>query len=195
MWGFRCWNGPEDDVMFIIINSLWLSGAIWRHVPGSTLAQIMACCPLAPSHCLNQCWLIIKGVLQLSPKKSIPPTSKWIWMIWLSAYFNGNPGNGRQSASIVSGFRVSSKLWIIVYNCPNWLKLWCMIVSNCPQTCTAWLDMSCVRACNKEVRRAWVNNHILQYSMGYDYLSMPVCIYIWSSLNSLIPGRFWWNFR
>ena len=34
----------------------------------STLAQIMACCLMAPSHYLNQCWLIIKGVQWHSPE-------------------------------------------------------------------------------------------------------------------------------
>ena len=33
------------------------SGIIWRHRYGSTLAQVMSCCLLAPSHYLNQCWL------------------------------------------------------------------------------------------------------------------------------------------
>ena len=40
------------------INSLWPSDAIWQHLYGSTLAQVMACCLMAPSHYLNQCWLI-----------------------------------------------------------------------------------------------------------------------------------------
>ena len=35
---------------------------IWRHKSGSTLAQVMACCLTAPSHYLNQCWLIIGKV-------------------------------------------------------------------------------------------------------------------------------------
>ena len=49
------------------INSLWPSDAIWRQGCGSTLAQVMACCLTAPSHYLNQCWLIICEVLwQLS---------------------------------------------------------------------------------------------------------------------------------
>ena len=34
---------------------------------GSTLAQVMACCLASPSHCLNQFWLIIKGILWHSP--------------------------------------------------------------------------------------------------------------------------------
>ena len=41
------------------INSLWPSDAIWRQRFRSTLAQVMACCLTAPSHYLNQCWLII----------------------------------------------------------------------------------------------------------------------------------------
>ena len=45
------------------VNSLRPSDAIWRHGTGSTLAQVMACCLAAPSHYLNQCWLIISRVL------------------------------------------------------------------------------------------------------------------------------------
>ena len=44
-------------------NSLRPSDAIWRQWSWTTLAQIMACCLTAPSHYLNQCWLIIRGVL------------------------------------------------------------------------------------------------------------------------------------
>ena len=48
------------------LNSLWPSKAIWQHRTGSTLVQVMACCLLAPSHFLNQCWLIIDGAQQQS---------------------------------------------------------------------------------------------------------------------------------
>ena len=44
------------------INSLWPSDAIWQQWSESTLAQVMACCLMAPSHYLNQCWLIISKV-------------------------------------------------------------------------------------------------------------------------------------
>ena len=44
------------------VNSLWPGDAIWRLRPGSTLVQVMACCRTAPSHYLNQCWLIINKV-------------------------------------------------------------------------------------------------------------------------------------
>ena len=39
---------------------------IWQHRSGSTLAQVMACCLTAPSHYLNQSWLIIMEVLWYS---------------------------------------------------------------------------------------------------------------------------------
>ena len=45
------------------INTLWPSDAIWRYRSGSILAQAMAWCRQAPSHYLNQCWLIISQVL------------------------------------------------------------------------------------------------------------------------------------
>ena len=38
---------------------------------GSTLAQVTACCLTAPSHYLNQCWLIISKVLWHSSKNII----------------------------------------------------------------------------------------------------------------------------
>ena len=41
---------------------MWPSDTIWWHRSGSTLAQVMACCLTAPSHYLNQCWLIISKV-------------------------------------------------------------------------------------------------------------------------------------
>ena len=46
-----------------VINSLRPSDSIWQQGSGSTLAQVMACCLTAPSHYLNQCWLIISKVL------------------------------------------------------------------------------------------------------------------------------------
>ena len=43
-------------------NSLWPGDVILRHKTGSTLARVMVCCLAAPSHYLNQCWLIIRKV-------------------------------------------------------------------------------------------------------------------------------------
>ena len=53
------------------INSLWPSDVIWRQGSGSTLAQVMACCLTAPSHYMNQCWLIISKVQRYSSDGSL----------------------------------------------------------------------------------------------------------------------------
>ena len=35
----------------------------WGYKSGSTLAQVMACCPAVPCHYMDKCWLIISKVL------------------------------------------------------------------------------------------------------------------------------------
>ena len=50
-------------IINLTVNSLQANDAIWWHRSGSTLAYLMACCLTAPSHYLNQHWLVIKGLL------------------------------------------------------------------------------------------------------------------------------------
>ena len=76
-WDFICCSGYGNDHKYawyhmggngIVLNKYILrltlgpSDAIWRCRSGSTMAQVMACCLTAPSHYLNQCWLIINKV-------------------------------------------------------------------------------------------------------------------------------------
>ena len=51
--------------VFCELNSLWLSDTIWCRRSWSTLAQVMACCLMAPSRYLIHCCLIICEVLYL----------------------------------------------------------------------------------------------------------------------------------
>ena len=46
------------------IKALRPSEAIWLQRSGSTLPELMACCLMAPSHHLNQCWLIMNLVVR-----------------------------------------------------------------------------------------------------------------------------------
>ena len=64
----------------IIVNSLWPSDARWWHSTGSTFAQEMACCLLAPSHYLYRCWFIsgvrssdihLRAITKEMPQQSI----------------------------------------------------------------------------------------------------------------------------
>ena len=61
-------------------NSLWPNDAIWRHRTWSTLAQVMTCCLMAPSHYLSQRWLIFSNVMtsyihQRAVSQETPPPS------------------------------------------------------------------------------------------------------------------------
>ena len=59
------------STLSLLINSLWPSDPIWRHRSGSTLAQVMVCCLTAPTHNMNQSWLIFKGVLGPYPESNL----------------------------------------------------------------------------------------------------------------------------
>ena len=48
--------------------ALWHSDIIGWHITGPTSVQAIALCLTAPSHYLNQCWLIIREVLWCSSK-------------------------------------------------------------------------------------------------------------------------------
>ena len=92
----HCWQGAHVmcdvwsyywQTIWIFFNSLWPSGILWWHRSGSTLAQVMACCLTAsmaccltaPSHYLNQFWLIISKVLWHSPEENFIGHSKEIY--------------------------------------------------------------------------------------------------------------------
>ena len=63
LWGKFIWKYHLQDSRLLLrlqrVNSLWPSDAIWWQRSGSTLAQVMTCCLMAPSHYLNQCWLVM----------------------------------------------------------------------------------------------------------------------------------------
>ena len=77
-WDSKLWFSPNQTIIFLFrirnplqyvsretvwyVNSLWSREAIWQHGTMSILAQVMAWCLMAPSHYLNQCWLIISEV-------------------------------------------------------------------------------------------------------------------------------------
>ena len=67
---------PSLSGMAVSHKSLWTSDVIWRWIPGSSLAQVMACCLTAPSHYLNQCWLLIRGFLWHLPECNCPGNAR-----------------------------------------------------------------------------------------------------------------------
>ena len=77
-------------------NILWCSDTIWCHITWSTLVQVMACCLTAPSHYLNQCWLIISEVLRHSSEGNFTENAKDVcsWYEFenqLKQYYSSQP--------------------------------------------------------------------------------------------------------
>ena len=77
---------PQDIFISLLFNSLWPSDAIWQQGSRSTLVQVMSCCLTAPSHYLNQCWLMISEVLRHSLDNNFPTILK-IFIIEMSLKF------------------------------------------------------------------------------------------------------------
>ena len=78
----------------VILNSLPAFDTMWCHRSRSTLVHVMACCQMAPSHCLNHCWLLTNGVLwhsadQFHSKCSIPNMDLKIMLLILQPHFSG----------------------------------------------------------------------------------------------------------
>ena len=69
------------------LNTLWPSDAMWRQRSWTTLAQVMACCLMAPSHYLNQCWLMISEMLWHSPDSNISQKIHKIFIVEMSLKF------------------------------------------------------------------------------------------------------------
>ena len=59
---------------------------------GSKLAQVMACCLTAPSHYLNQCWLIISKVqwhsYQGNFTRDASTVGQWLKSVWKLHIYN-----------------------------------------------------------------------------------------------------------
>ena len=58
--------------------SFWTNVDIWRHATWSTLVQVLACCLTAPSHYLNQCWLVSE-ILGNSPEDNFTENAQDIY--------------------------------------------------------------------------------------------------------------------
>ena len=82
--GFLWWAPSAME----IVNSLWPSDTMCWHRSGSALAQVMACCLMAPSHYLNQCWPPIYEVLWYSPQEQFHGECRsyysvlWVWQLY-----------------------------------------------------------------------------------------------------------------
>ena len=110
-------------------NSLAPNDAIWRQRSSSTLAQVMACCLTAPSHYLNQSWLINTKILRHSSEgiimKRMEDTYKqnkneiWIFKFasrsprdqWNNWWYNHNKTKHKRGACFMKYTVLSPLVW------------------------------------------------------------------------------------
>ena len=84
----KWYHGNQRD-----INSLRPSDAMWRLWSWTTLAHVMACCLTAPSHYLNQFWLITRGVCDILLRNCSRFQFRiWVWKIHFENYFQISQG-------------------------------------------------------------------------------------------------------
>ena len=108
--------GMESLHTYMIINSVWSSGAIWRHGSESALAQVMACCLTAPSHYLNQYWLTINDIFKYSLRAIQMKCSRYLSLIlirklWIQNYIHIS------QAPMISDFVISlfHLIWVLQF--------------------------------------------------------------------------------
>ena len=112
------------------VNSLWPSDTIWWQRSGSTLAQVMAFCLTAPSHYLNQCWLIISKIKLHSSDSNFTSDN--------SAINHWNKFEDHSSKISVKSPRGQWVKMIITFPWGEWVKIWydhCWIFLSFFQMC------------------------------------------------------------
>ena len=104
-----------------MFNSLWPSDNIWRHGSGSTLGQVVACCLMAPSHYLNQCWPPISEILWLRAMSHLVP-KLLLWMIYLKIKLSKSLPHLPEANELILTFRLfpfSSLGVLLRRRCPH----------------------------------------------------------------------------
>ena len=145
------------------VNSLWCSDTIWRHKFGSTLVPVMACCLMAPSHYLNQCWLIISKV-QWHPYQEIPqPSVTEITLLW--------PHNGPDGVSNHQPHEcLLNRLFGHRSKKTSKLRVTGLCVGNSPETGEFPAQM----ASNAENISIWWRHHELENHLSKIFVKSPM---------------------
>ena len=110
------------------INSLWPSDAIRRQETESTLAQVMACCLTAPSHYLNQWWLIISKVLWHSSEGIIVRRYQSVKQDWKLHFLDRTQMSQGPMSWYYHAFNI--KLWITAGMTLSWYLYECIPLTN-----------------------------------------------------------------
>ena len=103
---------------------------IWRQKSGSTLAQVMACCPTAPSHYLNRWWQVISKVLWHSFEGNFTSDVSITRNSWKFSYlkYNSNPPGVNELKPCNHGVIRDILPQLFIFSCGQ--KMRCMMTSS-----------------------------------------------------------------
>ena len=138
---------PWDSHGWVCVNSLRPSDAIWRQWFWTTLAQVMACCLTAPSHYLNQCWLIIRGVLWHTSESSFAGIAQ----------------------GIDSGYEFEKDILKNIFKSPRgqWVKV--HVVTPIIELSLSYKPIDVFSQCNLNIKTSWdlkISNPTMRQSWG-----------------------------
>ena len=157
------------------------SDAIWRQQSGSTLAQVMACCPMAPSHYLNQCWLIISKVKWHSSKDEFTRVT-WNYLEIKDLKFHSNFPRANELSSVATLEHVcyNVQAWMIFLYIGTGLFLIAIIYTPSGILCSHLLAIF--------VQTSWANNtvnhHIGTWHLGVMCVICIIDISTWKSCDT-----------
>ena len=143
----------------------------WQHWTGSTLTQVLACCLMAPSHYLNQCWLIISKVKWQSPEGNFTRDTV------------GTPYN---TAPYITGSNIAR----LGHGSQNsWSKLWIPVVKSAPvRVIFAWKSVPKKRIHGSSdiyLGTQWKQRHDSPWSYRLDV----IVTFLWYGTISIIWHR------
>ena len=156
-WFTYLWHLCRNSICWtnlLYIHNLLRSGNVrWNYRLWSSLVQVMAWYLMAPSHYLNQCWLIVNESLR----------NTWMQGLTLSIWFTC-PGHVVLKIYVpCRNFHMPSPVKLIytarkITTCPDW-KITCPVGHVIRKVCVPWDKIYMPQACG----------HPLMWSPGMKY--------------------------
>ena len=172
-WTWPDWRWVKMVQVLEVFNLLWPRDFICQHWTESALALVMACCLMAPSQYLNQCWFFIKciGVGFL-----ITCLWKYLWKKNVIPYFLQSLNAPKLSVgTFILVLNLADSLPLMLPRCLLNLKVMekletCIsyrqdLAKSCDKICYAMLKWCCVLSSREEYKPTWSPQSLAPVSM------------------------------
>ena len=167
--GWKWFSSVTMNGVSKLFNLLGPSDAIWWQRSGLTLGKVMAWCLTAPSHHMNQCWLIISKVEWHSSKgqftRDASAITHWNYLEIKYLKLHSNfPGANELNLSKMGPTWVSpgSTMSLMHLSMLYTQIMWC---TNPPGSPFYQHGLTLIPT--------WISNYTYYYVCGWNYLSIP----------------------